>query len=149
MEKYQNYFSRQVCTQHRWKIAKIKKIKKWHLCLTYGDGLSNVNNCLKNFIKTIKIQLLSLQSLDLVNFQGKRVKNFEKIQVQQWMGSGEWSQKFKYLPIKFRRNFFRKIVRNQLMAYLHDGFWYCMDTPRDKDNLDLIWRKKNVPWKKW
>ena len=38
---------------------------------------------------------------------------------------------------------------NQLMAYLHKGFWYCMDTPRDKDNLNAIWRKKNVPWKKW
>ena len=37
----------------------------------------------------------------------------------------------------------------QLMAFLHKGFWYCMDTPRDKDNLNEIWRKKNVPWKKW
>ena len=36
----------------------------------------------------------------------------------------------------------------QLMAFLHKGFWYCMDTPRDKDNLNEIWRKKNVPWKK-
>jgi len=36
-----------------------------------------------------------------------------------------------------------------LMAYLHDGFWYCMDTPRDKDSLEEMWRKKNAPWKKW
>ena len=38
---------------------------------------------------------------------------------------------------------------SELMAYLHDDFWYCMDTPRDKDSLEEMWRKKNAPWKKW
>ena len=26
--------------------------------------------------------------------------------------------------------------KNQLMTFLHDGFWHCIDTKRDKDNLD-------------
>ena len=30
----------------------------------------------------------------------------------------------------------------QLIAYKHKGFWQCMDTKRDKDNLEKIFRKK-------
>ena len=37
----------------------------------------------------------------------------------------------------------------QLMAYKHDGFWQCMDTLRDKENLEKIWSSGNAPWKKW
>ena len=35
------------------------------------------------------------------------------------------------------------------MAYDHKGFWACMDTLRDKINLNKIWKSKNVPWKIW
>ena len=38
---------------------------------------------------------------------------------------------------------------NQLVAYRHDGFWHCMDTIRDRDNLNEIWAKGNAPWKKY
>ena len=33
--------------------------------------------------------------------------------------------------------------KKQLLAYKHNGFWQCMDTKRDKDNLEKIWRLKN------
>ena len=35
---------------------------------------------------------------------------------------------------------------NQLMAYLHDGFWHCIDTKRDKDNLEEIIKSGNKKW---
>ena len=35
---------------------------------------------------------------------------------------------------------------NQLMAYLHDGFWYCIDTKRDKDKLEEIINSGNKIW---
>lgn len=38
---------------------------------------------------------------------------------------------------------------NQLVAYKHEGFWHCMDTIRDRDNLNEIWAHGNAPWKKW
>lgn len=34
----------------------------------------------------------------------------------------------------------------QLMAYQHDGFWQCMDSPREKEILEAIWKKGNPPW---
>jgi len=37
---------------------------------------------------------------------------------------------------------------NELVAFKHKGFWQCMDTARDRDNLDEIWESGNAPWKK-
>lgn len=38
---------------------------------------------------------------------------------------------------------------NRLAAYKHTGFWKCMDTLRDKRELDALWRAENAPWKIW
>lgn len=37
----------------------------------------------------------------------------------------------------------------QLSAYLHNGFWQPMDTLRDKQHLEDLWKKGNAPWKIW
>ena len=36
-----------------------------------------------------------------------------------------------------------------LVAYKHDGFWQCMDTLRDKNNLEDLWMSNKAPWKNW
>lgn len=37
----------------------------------------------------------------------------------------------------------------ELMAYRHDGFWQCMDTPRDRELLEKLWAGGNAPWAIW
>lgn len=37
----------------------------------------------------------------------------------------------------------------QLMAYKHEGFWKCMDTVREKDQLEQLWASGQAPWKVW
>ena len=37
----------------------------------------------------------------------------------------------------------------QLMSYVHDGYWQCMDSIREREILDKIWKKGNAPWKSW
>jgi glucose-1-phosphate cytidylyltransferase len=37
----------------------------------------------------------------------------------------------------------------QLAAYHHDGFWQPMDTLRDKIQLDSLWESGEAPWKVW
>jgi len=34
----------------------------------------------------------------------------------------------------------------EMEAYMHNGFWHCMDTKRDKDSLDSLWEKNSAPW---
>ena len=36
--------------------------------------------------------------------------------------------------------------QNQLITFLHDGFWHCIDTKRDKDNLEEIIKSGNKIW---
>jgi len=37
----------------------------------------------------------------------------------------------------------------QLVSYKHDGFWQPMDTLRDKNHLDELWKSGGAPWKVW
>ena len=39
--------------------------------------------------------------------------------------------------------------RGELMAYRHEGFWLCMDTQRDKKQLEELWDREQAPWKVW
>lgn len=37
----------------------------------------------------------------------------------------------------------------ELKAYKHDGYWQCMDTKRDNDQLNKVWSEGKAPWKVW
>ena len=39
--------------------------------------------------------------------------------------------------------------KGQLMAFRHGGFWQCMDTQRDKMQLEEMWKTGEAPWKLW
>lgn len=37
----------------------------------------------------------------------------------------------------------------QLRAFMHTGFWQCMDTQREKQKLEELWASGKAPWKVW
>lgn len=37
----------------------------------------------------------------------------------------------------------------EVKSYFHKGFWQCMDTKREKDKLEALWRSNEAPWKVW
>ena len=39
--------------------------------------------------------------------------------------------------------------KKELCAYHHRGFWYAMDTMRDKSYLDNLWNSHKAPWNLW
>ena len=42
------------------------------------------------------------------------------------------------------------LARNrELLTYRHRGFWQAMDTLRDKNLLETLWKEKSPPWKVW
>ncbi|WP_339672283.1 glucose-1-phosphate cytidylyltransferase [Dasania marina] len=43
----------------------------------------------------------------------------------------------------------RLVADGQLSAYNHDGFWQCMDTLRDQQKLDQLWKTNQAPWRIW
>jgi glucose-1-phosphate cytidylyltransferase len=43
----------------------------------------------------------------------------------------------------------RLAAADQLAAYVHDGFWQCMDTLRERTLLDALVREGRAPWVRW
>lgn len=40
-------------------------------------------------------------------------------------------------------------AEGQLTAYCFNGFWQCMDTKREKDKLEKLWKTGEAPWRVW
>lgn len=41
------------------------------------------------------------------------------------------------------------VEKRELMGYIHKGFWQCMDTLREKQQLEKMWESGAAPWKVW
>jgi glucose-1-phosphate cytidylyltransferase len=146
------------------RLRRVKKYITNTFCLTYGDGLSNVNiDKLINFHKKSK-SIATLTAVKPIPHFGKIVlkgnkvaKFFEKNQKKEnWINGGFFvceKEIFKYFNKKniiFERNILELLAKkNKLAAYKHDDFWYCMDTLRDKRHLNSLWLSKKAPWKIW
>jgi glucose-1-phosphate cytidylyltransferase len=39
--------------------------------------------------------------------------------------------------------------KKELCGFIHRGFWYAMDTIRDKNYLEKLWFSQSAPWKLW
>ena len=41
------------------------------------------------------------------------------------------------------------VKKHQLAGFVHTGYWQCMDTLREKQQLEKLWNSGNAPWKIW
>ena len=41
------------------------------------------------------------------------------------------------------------VADGQLAGYVHKGFWQCMDTLREKQQLEKLWESRKAPWRIW
>ena len=41
------------------------------------------------------------------------------------------------------------VMERQLVGYVHKGYWQCMDTLREKQQLETLWESSTAPWKRW
>ena len=148
---------------------RIKKVKKLidtnDFLLTYGDGISNldISKQVKYFYKkrnTIDILMTIVRPqarFGKVKIINNRVEKFEeKNQLNEgWINGGFFvcnKSIFKYFGNKINPVFEKDILpktakKKKFYAFKHESFWYCMDTLRDKINLDKIMKKKKFTWK--
>lgn len=150
--------------------GRIKRIKDYidgdTFMLTYGDGVSDVdvNKLLKFHKDSGKIAtltavqpdgrfgVLGLDSDDvsITAFKEKRKEDGG------WINAGFMvlsTKIFDYIEgdsTVFEREPLERVAQEkQLQAYKHDGFWHCMDTLRDKQELEKLWASNIAPWKNW
>jgi glucose-1-phosphate cytidylyltransferase len=41
------------------------------------------------------------------------------------------------------------VAEKELVGYIHKGYWQCMDTLREKQQLEKLWETNTAPWKLW
>lgn len=151
-------------TQTGGRIRRIKDHIDGSFCLTYGDGVSDIDiTSLIHFHKSEKTMatVTAIQPagrFGSVEIAGSRVKSF----VEKPQGDGRWisggffvcePQVFEYidndLSVWEREPLDCIAQNNQLSVWKHEGFWAAMDTIRDKTFLEEIWSSGKAPWKKW
>jgi len=132
--------------------------------VTYGDGVSNIDLAkLLKFhkshgrIATVTAVRPPARFGGLV-FEGDMVVNFtEKPQIGEgWINGGFLVFEpavFDYLSgdeSSLEADALEKLAADrELVAYRHEGFWQCMDTKRDMNLLESLWRSNDAPWKAW
>jgi glucose-1-phosphate cytidylyltransferase len=133
-------------------------------CLTYGDGLSDIDiTALIAFHNThgLKATLTATQPpgrFGVLDLDGSKVRSFkEKPQGEGALINGGF---FVLHPsvldfiagdstIWERGPLDELASQGQLLAFRHDGFWQPMDTLRDKTQLEGLWASGQAPWKVW
>lgn len=133
-------------------------------CLTYGDGVSDVNiGKLLAFHQAhgLKATLTAIYPpgrFGVLELDGQRVHSFnEKPQGEGAMINGGFfvlqrsvidlihddSTTWEREPLE------QLALQGQLAAFHHEGFWQPMDTLRDKTQLEALWASGQAPWKVW
>jgi glucose-1-phosphate cytidylyltransferase len=148
--------------------GRLKRIQKYIVedetfCVTYGDGLANVDlRALLSFheahgkLATLtavnprsQFGLLKLDEANAVlEFQ-------EKPLMQEWINGGFFvfnRRVFDYLEDNsvLEREPFEQLAREgQIMAYKHAGLWKCLDTYKDHLEFNQLWDTGQAAWKVW
>ena len=147
--------------------GRIKRIQKYidgTFCLTYGDGLGDIDiskliefHKKSNLLATLmavqlpsKFGSLQLKGNNVIRFQEKPQDNSSLINGGFFIFEPGIFDYIKDDSTIFEREPLENLAKdNQLGAYRHNGFWQPMDTLRDKNKLEELWSGKNAPWKIW
>jgi glucose-1-phosphate cytidylyltransferase len=148
--------------------GRIKKLKKIigdePFMLTYGDGVADIK--IDELVKFHQ-QQKSLATVTAVRppsrFGGLKITDgkveqfTEKPQIGEgWINGGFFvlqPEVIDYIDgdaTLWEKEPLETLSRqNQLSAYLHGGFWQCMDTVRDVNLLQNLWDTGTAPWRVW
>jgi glucose-1-phosphate cytidylyltransferase len=150
--------------------GRLKRVRKYigneTFCMTYGDGVSDLNvRELVEFHKQQK-KLATLTAVKPPGRFGAFKLNENQMQIQSFkekpQGDGAWinggffvlePEVMDYIEgdstIWEQEPMERLADGGMLSAYRHTGFWHPMDTLRDKTTLDRLYNEDKAPWKVW
>ena len=133
--------------------------------LTYGDGLADIDlEALLRFHKshgkmvTVSAVHPSARFGELETADGGQVISFqEKPQTGMgWINGGYFVIQPEFFELIggdqtiLEQEPLEQVAKmGELMAFHHSGFWQCMDTKRDRDLLEKLWKDKSAPWRRW
>lgn len=149
--------------------GRIKRIQRYvgnePFMLTYGDGVSDINisDLVKYHNSHGKIATLTAASVGsrfgvldisedkvITSFREKNIIDDSKINIGYMVLESEIFNYISGDDTVFEKEPLEAVARKgELMAYMFNGYWQCMDTKREMDKLNQLWNSGNAPWKKW
>jgi glucose-1-phosphate cytidylyltransferase len=148
--------------------GRVKRIQKYitdeRFMVTYGDGVSDVdiNKVLAFHLSHGKLATVTtfrpVSRFGILNIDSEnQVQSFiEKPKSDAWASAGFFvfeRKIFDYLDgdaCILEREPLERLARDgELMSYRHDGFFYAMDTFREYQLLNDLWKSGEAPWKVW
>jgi len=146
--------------------GRIKRIRSWvendeHFCLTYGDGLGNIDvAALVGHHRTRGTYATVTTVTPPGRFgavrldDGKVTRFIEKPETDSQLINGGFfvlsPKVFDYIAgdatVWEHEPLQRLAAEGQLSAYQHQGFWQPMDTMRERDLLEELWASGKPPW---
>lgn len=150
--------------------GRLKRVREYigseTFCFTYGDGVCDVN--ITKLVEFHK-QQGTLATLTAVQPPGRfgaialaegqsRISSFREKQDGDgaWINGGYFvlePQVIDYIEgdsTTWEAEPLQKLAHmDQLSAYKHEGFWQPMDTLKDKNTLEKMWKAGMAPWKSW
>tara|TARA_Y100000310_G_C20519506_1_gene732937 strand:- start:39 stop:839 length:801 start_codon:yes stop_codon:yes gene_type:complete len=151
-------------TQTGGRLLKIKDhIKTPYFCLTYGDGVANVNidELIDFHFKMNKTATLTginpSSQFGVIETSEGLAKTFkEKPRLEGLVNGGFFvfnKEIFDYISeektILEKEPLMRLSKEGQLAVHHHEDFWACMDTQKDVDELAELIEKKEAGWITW
>jgi glucose-1-phosphate cytidylyltransferase len=133
-------------------------------CLTYGDGVSDVDitasiNFHKNHGRLATVTSVQPPGrFGVLSRRGDSVTGFieKPLSTDGWINGGFFVLSPKVIDhidsdaISWEHEPMRWLAeKDQLRAFDHNGFWQPMDTLRDKNYLEKLWDSGKAPWKVW
>ena len=134
-----------------------------HFAVTYGDGLTDANLAEEYQFHLHEGRMGTVLGVNPpsrfgeLKVEGARVREFsEKPDFRdQWINGGYFFFQREFLScldadescVLERQPLVGLAKQGQLSMYPHRGFWACMDTQRDKEQLEDLWTKGEAPWK--
>lgn len=148
--------------------GRIKRIQEYvgdeTFLMTYGDGVCdvNINKLIEYHNNQGKIATLTAvkqaQDKGVLDIEGGAVKSFREKNISDGapINAGYMvlePEIFEYLTddtCVFEKVALTRLAEEgQLMSYIHEGFWQCMDNIREKNMLEKLLQTGKAPWKKW
>lgn len=148
--------------------GRIKRIQKYvgnePFFMTYGDGVCDVDiNKLLEFHKShgkkatltaVKIKqdkgILDIEGGAVKSFREKNISDGAPINAGYMVLQPEVFNLIEGDDTVFERGPLETLAsQGELMSYVHEGFWQCMDNLREKVLLDKLLAAGQAPWKKW
>ena len=133
-------------------------------CLTYGDGVGNVDISAAIDLHRSEGRLATITATQppgrfgAIRSEGRRVTGFQEKPIGDggWINGGffvlspEVGRYIEGDATVWEQEPMRRLADDgQLSVYFHRGFWQPMDTLRDKRHLEDLWASGKAPWKVW